>query len=303
MNPYAYPPADYNFRLKQIASKGNYELFEVTFRPAFSDAAIGGSTARGEFYRPKQEAPAPLAIIAHGMGNTSLIPPRWLALSLVKKGWAVYLPYLTVHSDRTPKIRNPLSISSDEWLTIYHTSVVEMRQALEWAAKRKEIDKRRMVIIGISFGGFVAAITMALEPDIKAGILIESGGNATKINYLSPVMRRHYGHIPISYEKVQEEFQAFLARVAERGLEESSLANPHFLTDPLTFAFMLHGRPLLMINGYFDALIPRAAALEMARAAQAQHIRWLPAGHLSLWLWYPLISRMMRAFLREALPQ
>lgn len=297
MNPYDYTPADHGFNLELREDTPRWQRDELSFGPAAGNRRIGGELARGDYYRPRRSTSAPLVIVAHGMGSASRLPAGALARSLVERGWAAYVPYLTAHASRTPQMLTPDTLSLDDWFELYRTSVIELRQALDWAQGRPDIDSHRVAITGISFGGFVASIAMALDERLKAGVLIESGGNALRINQLSPTMRRRYPSPPANYERLQREYQAYLAEVASKGVWRVSPARRHFLTDPLTFASLLRGRPLMMINGRYDALIPRQAAREMSQAAGAESMLWLPAGHLWLWLYYPLISRRIHTFL------
>jgi dienelactone hydrolase len=301
LNPYDYQPDCSSFNLTPVADRRSFRSFTLRFKAAAANPDFGGHIAQAEYYQPQRSAKVPLAVIAHGMGDTSLIPARALGRSMVAHGWAAYVPILTNHSRRTPRILKPETLSLDDWFEIYRTSVIEIRQGLDWAETRPEIDSEKVAVIGVSFGGFVAAIAMALDNRVKAGILVESGGNGIRINELSPTMRRHYPGPPIAYKQVQAEFQAFLAEAAAKGIWNVEPPYHSFLNDPLTFAPLLRGRKVMMINGWYDALIPRAAAREMYLAAGARESLWLPAGHLSLWLWFPVISRKIRVFLARNL--
>jgi predicted esterase len=300
-NPYEYTPDGSVFNLKQIEDRPRWRRYELSFRPASADPRIGGNIARAEYYQPRQASPAPLVIVAHGMGDTSLIPARMLARSLSKHGWASLVPYLTAHSSRTPQVNEPKTLTPDDWFELYRTSAIEIRQMLDWASGRVGIDNRRIAIAGISFGGFVSSIAMAIDERIQAGILIVSGGNALKINQLSATMRRHYPGPPADYERLENEYQAYLNEVSRQGLWAVTPPWRNFLIDPLTFAPLLQNRSLLMINALWDSYIPRQVASQMRRASGARSMMWLPAGHLTIWLFYPLFARRIRDFLKKSL--
>jgi pimeloyl-ACP methyl ester carboxylesterase len=297
-NPFDYTPVGSDFNLKQIEDGQRCRRYELSFRPASANPRIGGDSAQAEYYQPVHVSRAPLVIIAHGMGDTSRIPASMLARSLSNHGWARLVPYLTAHSSRTPQVNEPKTLSPDDWFELYRTSVIEIRQMLDWAEGRAEIDSQRIAIIGISFGGFVSAITMALDERLKTGILIVSGGHALKINQLSATMRRHYPGPPVDYERRENEYQAYLRDVAQQGVWRVTPPWRNFLLDPLTFAPLLQRRPLLMINALWDSYVPREVVREMQQASKAESMMWLPAGHLTIWLYYPLIERRIRNFLQ-----
>jgi hypothetical protein len=68
----------------------------------------------------------------------------------------------------------------------------------------------------------------------------------------------------------------------------------------MTYARYLRDRPLLMINARRDAVIPRQATLDFWEASGRPPIAWLPGGHVSIWLWYPVICRKINRFLRSS---
>ncbi len=257
--------------------------------------------AAGEYYAPRGSQPAPLVVIAHGMGDTSLVPARLLAGALQGAGWACYVPHLPILAARTPRMAHPQSLRPQDWADLYRLSVVEVRQALDWAEGRRELDHARTAIVGVSFGGFVAAISMGVDRRLGAGVLVESGGNSIAINELSRTMRRRFPGPPVDYAAQQRRYRAYLQEVARRGLDAVTPPELFFWYDPLTFAADLKGRPLFLIGALQDEIIPRACVREMWQATGRGELLWLPGTHLTIWLWYPLISLRLKRFLKHAL--
>lgn len=54
---------------------------------------------------------------------------------------------------------------------------------------------------------------------------------------------------------------------------------------------------MLMINVLWDNYIPRKATLEFWEACGKPGDTWFPAGHVSLWAWYPLVGWRVATFL------
>ena len=75
--------------------------------------------------------------------------------------------------------------TDDEWAEMYRVSIVNIRQIIDWAEKQSNNGKRPIGILGISYGGFISAITMGLDSRVKAGVLIVMGGNSLKIGQAS----------------------------------------------------------------------------------------------------------------------
>ncbi len=255
----------------------------------------------GEFLFPQGKTKAPLAILIHGMGDRSVVPCRLIARTLAKKGIASFILYLVFHTCRAPesiKSRYP-RLTADEWFESYQVSVTDVCQVLDWINTRPEIIQDRIGIVGISFGSFISAISMALDKRIKAGILIESGGNSDKITRHSLLLRHQYKVDTAKYNRNQECYAQYLTEVSEKGFENVSAGQSSYLTDPMTFAVYLQKRPLLMVNALFDEMIPRVATVDLWQSVGKPPIKWYPATHASIWVWYPLIGHQLSHFLES----
>jgi len=196
------------------------------------------------------------------------------------------------------RLRN---LTADEWFEGYRISVIDVRQVIDWASSRSEINEEQIAVIGISFGGFTSAITMGIDKRIKAGVFIVSAGNSEKISWKSrkSTMKKWYKRTEAEYNEIQSCYAQYLAELAEKGFEKVTPVRKSFLTDPMTFAHYLRGRPVLMLNALWDEYIPRESTLDFWEACGKPAIAWFPGTHTSFWLWYPLISRKIARFLRS----
>jgi cephalosporin-C deacetylase-like acetyl esterase len=303
LNPYIYQ-SDQPFSLTLKKVTGKWTSYLVDFPSAFNDGLWGSSLVRGEYFQPQGSGQAPLVILLHGMGDHSLIPCRFLARDLARKGTACLVLNLIVHSSRLPedmKGRYPV-FTSKEWFQIYQTSVIEVRQVIDWADKREEIDGERIAVVGISFGGFISAIAMGIDKRLGAGVFIVSAGNSEKINHMSQLRTiiKDYRRTEAEYQDLQQSYMQYLAEVAEKGLDSVKPARKGFLIDPMTYAHILRERPLLMINARWDEAISAEAVLDFWRECGRPEIVWLPATHATIWLWYPLISRRIAGFFKAS---
>jgi len=301
MNPYSYSSSEprSNLRLKESTSKWLH--YEVDFPTAHPTPHPENNTVRGEYFQPREAKHAPLAILIHGMGDLSVAPCKLLARALVNRGIACFILYLVFHSSRMPEtVRKRLPVlTSDEWFEGYQISVIDVRQTVDWASSRPEINREQVAVIGISFGGFISAITMGIDKRIKAGVFLVAGGNSWKITYRSrkSEYRKHYNYSEAEYYQTQSLYSRYLAEIAEKGFENVEPAKKSFLTDPMTFASYLRKRPILMLNALWDEYIPREATFDFWKACDKPAITWFPATHTIIWLWYPFIRRKITNFL------
>jgi len=301
VNPYSYVRNESQFNLQLKRTTAKWIHYTVGFSSAYPARCPEHSAVLGEYFQPRVADKAPLVILLHGVGDHSLIPCRLLARTLLKEGIACFILYLVVHSRRMPpdiKKRFPV-LTSEEWFEGYQISVTDVRQVVDWAGGRVEIDRERIAVTGISFGGFISAIAMGVDERIKAGVFIVMGGNGEKISRQSRLstITRGYRRTEEEYNQLQEAYSRYLAEIAENGLENIEPPSKGFLADPMTFAHRLRQHPVLMINACWDEAIPREATLDFWEACGRPAIKWFPATHASIWLLYPLVSGEITDFL------
>jgi hypothetical protein len=189
-------------------------------------------------------------------------------------------------------------LTSEEWFESHQISVIDLRQVVDWANSRTEINDEQIAAIGISFGGFISAIAMGVDERIKAGAFIVTGGNSSKIGW----ERRASDFNGAEYQNIQSSYMQYLAEIAEKGIENVTPPREDFLIDPMTFGHLLRQRPMLMINARWDEAIPKEATLDFWKEAGKPTIAWFPAAHATIWLWYPFIRRKIIGFLKSTFP-
>jgi esterase/lipase len=298
MNPYNYPDLEPHFELQLNQTASKYSRYSVKFPVAKPTGYAENNTVYGDYYRPGIGSKWPLAILIHGWGDTSVIPCRLLARDLVKRGIASFILYLVFHQRRMPQaVRERLpNLTPEEWFEGYRTSVIDIRQVVDWAGRNKEIDKGNIAVIGISLGGMISAISMGVDKRIGAGVIIVAGGNYQGRSWLS---RTEPGRTEAEYKQSEDNYNLYLREVAKKGLDNVATPNKSYLTDPVTFAFQLRRRPLLMLNARWDERIPRQNTIDLWRACDSPEIKWYPATHASIWLLYPLLLKQIVNFLKS----
>jgi len=303
MNPYSYPKAELHPNLQLKQSTRHWLHYLVDFPTAHPTPHELNNTVRGEYFQPRGVKNAPLVVLLHGIGDLSVTPCRMLAKTLAKKGVASFVLYSVMHSSRMPEsvMKRFPHLTSQEWFESHQISVIDLRQVMDWASQRAEINAEKIAAIGISFGGFISAITMGIDKRIKAAGLVITGGNSTKIGWERRASDYNKGRTQTKagYEKTLNSYMKYLAEVEEKGLEKVTPPQESFWTDPMTFAHLLRQRPVLMINSLWDEAVPKGATLDFWKAAGKPAINWFPATHATIWLWYPLIRHKIVRFLKS----
>ena len=300
MNPYSYKSQKIKANLELKEPTSRWLHYTVDFPTAYT-IYNENNHVLGEYFQPRDASRAPLAIVIHGWGDRSAIPCQLLARTLVKKGYAAFILYLVFHTSRMPAIMQSHMpyLNTEDWFEGYRASVIEVRQIVDWASSQPELDKERIALLGISLGGFVSEITMGVDERIKAGVFMVSGGNSEIItwNTKNEAIVKGHGCTEAECHQIRSRYPQYLAEVAEKGIENVVPLNHCFLTDALTFAPNLRGRPVLMLNAKWDKTVPKEATLAFWEACQKPAIRWLPGTHVTFWLWYPVIAREITRFL------
>jgi dienelactone hydrolase len=304
INLYQYENGKTDFQLNLVKETSRWRRYAVSFTSAHQNLHPEQNTALGQYYQPLGTKPTPLMILIHGVGDHSLIPLIPLARALAGRGIASFILQMVFHSSRQPRSvheRFP-NLSPEEWIEGYRSSIIEARQIADWASTQPQIDARKLGLLGISLGGFISAITMGVDRRFGAGVLIVAGGNSAKINQLSRYATIHRINQPdeAEYREMLRRYQAYQDEVAQKGIQNVTPEHPHYLTDPVTFAPFLKGRPLLMLNARWDEAIPREATLDLWETSGRPEITWFWASHAGIWFWYPVIQHKITGFLGSA---
>jgi hypothetical protein len=301
VNAFTYTPGPANFNLRLIKQNKRLRHYLVDFPVVSPSYLFGGKTACGEYFEPIKKDNVPLTILIHGWGDHSVIPFKLMVAGLIRKGLACFILYLPFHSNRLSEEMKPrLSrLTPDEWFTGYQVSVTDVSRIVDWASQNSHIDSHQISIIALSLGAIVSSIAMGVDTRIKSGVFITHGGNTGKIMQISSISRFSGKYrLPVQeYQENQIKYAAYLAEVRQKGFDNVIPLQRTYLIDPLTYAPMLKGRPLLMINALWDEVFPQASSTDFWKACGECERIVLPATHASIWMWYPIIVHRINKFL------
>jgi dienelactone hydrolase len=141
---------------------------------------LPGVHAVGLYLTPKGvSGRAPLVIAMHGGGGSPEVATfrgganyHDMVRGGLKRGYAVWAPtHLFRAEGFPPDIRN----RTDDRLRLVGTSltaveIAKITRSLDVLLKRPEVDPTRVAMVGLSYGGYYALVTPAVEPRIKAAV-------------------------------------------------------------------------------------------------------------------------------------
>lgn len=210
----------------------------------------------------KAKPPFPCVLILHGYHGSKdeALPGGFLLAATGRASLAIDAQY---HGERVkPGVDVYSSLLYRNRDALIQT-VVDARRAIDYLETRPDIDSRRIGLVGASMGGILGAVLAGVEPRIKVPVLLVAGadwGLLAEKSQISAGKQLREGHPNLSFDQVAR----ILAPV-----------------DPLNFADKISPRPLLMLNGKHDDIVPvESNQLLYDRAKQPKQIIWFESGHL-----------------------
>jgi len=282
---YDYKVVDTSFDMQLAAETSTRSHYKITFPSPCPVRREERNTVYGDLFMPKSTGRVPLVILTHAFGDASLAPCLTLARLLVRQGIAAFVWYLPIDSCRLPESLKGFSPKTPrEWLDISRSSVIEIRRVVDLLSNREEIDKNKIMVAGMSFGGVLSSIAMAVDKRISAGVLVVVGGNMAELSWGGKnVAVASSGHNCSREEclAAYSKYPEYLNEVARKGIENVIPAKECFLFDPLTFASHLRSRPIVMINGKDDEAVSEKSTNLLWEACGKPRLTWVPDGHVA----------------------
>lgn len=143
------------------------------------------------YYPPPQARPAPAVIVLHGYG---LSKESFLSVGphLGRAGYAGLLLDLPFYGERRALephsgVHFPFGGNLELYVQAVRQMVSDMRQTVAWLRARREVDGRRLAVIGFSFGGVLCSLLMGMRLGLSAGAALMAAGDWVDLIYGSPL--------------------------------------------------------------------------------------------------------------------
>ncbi len=138
---------------------------------------------------------------------------------------------------------------------------------LDYLEARPDVDPKRMILVGTSFGAPLAVIAGGVDPRAAAVAVLYGGGNLGELIAHNLRKSGRLGRVPIP-------------RIGA-GLIGWAAAVAIFPLEPNRYAPLITPRPLLVMSGADDELIPRESVLALHEAARPpKDMVWVESKHL-----------------------
>lgn len=204
----------------------------------FYRGRLGSDSEKVEFHYlvPESDHPQPFMLLLPILAGGDVL--MWtVAWDLAQRGYAVAWTR-RVASAMQPGQRAP------EMEELFRRTVVHNRMLLEWLRTQEAVDNQRMGLIGISMGGIVGGVVLALEPDLAGGGLCLAGGDLPDL-------------IMASDESRVRRWRDW--RFREDGIGSSELRRElatHLVSDPARLGAYVATERVFLVGALFDAVVP-----------------------------------------------
>ena len=207
---------------------------------------------------PAGAGPWPTVVFLHGIGQDKDFVDE-IAAPFIEAGFAIVSFDQHTRGERAQGSRGVLQSAWDLRRRSALT-VLETRRLLDALEQQPWADASRLYLVGASYGAMTGAAAAAFDPRLRKAALIYGGGDLRRL-LDSPAARETAGilHAPARWTL------GFLLAPA----------------DPVRHVRRISPRPILMINGTHDPLVPPDSAQALhAAAGEPKETAWIESGHI-----------------------
>lgn len=268
--PLSLPPALAYENLEEL--KKEVSEIEKNDRKKAGDLKLR-FTNRIDFYVPRNIRSGekrPLILISPILGG-NMVVDRFAAY-YAGRGYIAAI----VHRKKPYLSDKPSDLSGIE--DYMRTSVIRLRQAIDWASLQPEVDPERIGAFGISYGAILHAVLAAVEPRVKYHILAMPAGGIAEI-----IMKVPEKPIRKLVRQAKEDFGWPEERIY-------SELKQHLQTDPLYFAPYVDRNRVEVYVALFDRVVGAGNTWELWRELGKPSLKILPFGHYGGVLVFPFLQ-------------
>lgn len=242
-----------------VEETSQYTVYKVVYR------SVRDQKVPAFFILPKNRAEnekVPCVILMHGLGGDKRMFQMMWGL-LTQAGLALFAIDAQYHGDRKPEDNSPFF-----GMYPYRTrdaliqTVIDLRRGIDYLETRQEIDPKRIGYLGASMGGILGAIFAGVDERVQAPVLLVAGGD---------------------WKILMEKSSLSLWRDASKTSPDlvNNALKAMDVVDPIRWVGRISPRPVLMINGDADNVVPVDSNKALHNSARdPKTIVWYKGGHV-----------------------
>ncbi len=277
---YTKPDRTPDFSTNKIGKIRDVDIFDMRFPSPVHTQYEENNTAYGYYFRGSSRRDAISIILLHGWGRKSLKAEKKFALKLAREGINCFMMKLPLHFERAPggMWSGKYILTGDVIRTVevMRQHVIEIRMVSSWLRERSG----KVGIVGMSIGGMIAHLAMAVET-FDMGVTILAGGNNAGIIWEG-----------ISTKAVKD-------GLVNIGIDREQASRIFRIVNPTVMAKYNKTKNLFMINGLYDEVVPVKYTIELWEELGRPRIKWYPCAHVSIAFFMRNVMNNVMQFIHE----
>ena len=177
LTQFRYDATPLRAEIEERLEKEDYIRERISF-----DAAYGGERMTAYLFLPKQGTPPYQTVVMfpgsgaiHTRSSADVAPGR--GSFAPKGGRALLLPVYKSTYERGDGLVSDYPDTSNNWKDHILMWGKDFRRSLDYVETREDLDSDRIAYLGLSWGSAMAPFMLAIEPRVKAGVLVVAGLN------------------------------------------------------------------------------------------------------------------------------
>jgi dienelactone hydrolase len=170
---YQYDKTDLNAIVEDVIEGEDFLREKITF-----DAAYGGERIMAYLFLPKKGSP-PYQTVVYFPGSGSIFRRSSEQISarnmFFKGGRAILFPIYKGTYERGDELNSDIPNETNFYKEHVIMWVKDFSRSIDYLETRNDIDADKLAYFGYSWGGFMGSIIPAVEPRIKASVLLVAG--------------------------------------------------------------------------------------------------------------------------------
>ncbi len=232
-------------------------------------------TNRLDIYLPKKPGKHPLILISPILGGNMIVDR--FAIYFAKHG------YVAVIVNRKKSFYDE-SLGETEQVEKYlRSSIIRLRQAVDWLSEQPEVDPDRIGAFAISYGAVLHSVLAAVEPRIKQHILSMPAAPLPDVIMECP----------------DPGVRKLVKKVESLGWSREKIYNSlkqSIVTDPIKFAPYVPKKRIMIFAALFDRIVGTSRTFKLWNAMGRPKLKIIPLGHYGGLLVYPYLRYVTLRF-------
>jgi len=266
---FEYPDSEFPWTLREMRQGEKFTQYWLSYPSAVKSETPEHNTVWCRFWQPKDGAKRrPAAVLLHWLGG-SFDTLEIIGQRMAEQGIATLMLYMPGYGPRKAKDAGPndkLTKKDMEAMILgLRQTVVDIRRAGDWLARRPDVEPSRIGLVGISLGAVVGSLAAGVDDHFGRSVFLIGGGD-----------------LPAIVMHGSRETAEAKARLEKDGLTMEDLRARWRNVEPLTFASRVRPQEILLINADADEVIPKACTEKLRAAMGDPDIKWFKGGHYAL---------------------